>query len=253
MQLSLLIFDFDNTLEEFAPYEEAVENDIFQQLSSKYLLDPVKMRSVFDGIKLSYAHPRAEPHDYGRHVWFSQTFHVFHIDEPVTPWVHYYWDQIFSKVRVFPGVYETLEQLKEQYTLCILSDSDGSWRIKQARIEQLGLTKYFDKIFTSDLAGHNKPNPRMFLQVLEHYRLCAEECVMIGDSPEIDLAQAKELGMHTVWQKQSLGTKETPRYEYVDYEVHRMVELPEVIHHIEMRLARAKHPVHGPGSRAERV
>lgn len=230
MPLGLLIFDFDNTLEEFAPFEEAIENDIFNQLGEKYLIDPVKMRAVFDSVKLSYQHPRAEPRDYGRQVWFSETFHVFHIHEPVHEWVRYYWERMFSLVRLWPGTYQMLEQLKEQYTLCILSDSDGELPIKLRRIEQLGLTKYFDRIFTSDMAGHNKPNPRMFLQVLEHYKVCAEDCVMIGDSPEVDLATAKELGMHTIWQRQGATREQrTRRYEFVDHEVENVAELPDAI------------------------
>jgi HAD superfamily hydrolase (TIGR01509 family) len=233
MRSLLLIFDFDNTLEEFTPFEEAVENDIFQKLGSKHLIDPAKMKAVFDSVKSAYAHPRAEPNDYGRHVWFSQTFHIFHIHEPVQEWVKYYWDQIFSLVRVYPGVYEVLQTLKEQHTLCILSDSDGDVQIKLQRIEQLGLTKYFDTIYTSDTAGHNKPHPRTFLQVLEHYKVAAEDCVMIGDSPHIDLVTAKELGMTTVWQRQACSKlQRTKHYEYVDYEIDAITELSSVIQQI---------------------
>ena len=239
MSAPLLIFDFDNTLEEFNPYEEAVENEIFQKLGSKYLVDPAKMRQVFDNIKLSYAHPRALPTDYGRHVWFSETFHVFHIHEPVHEWVKYYWEQVFSRVRVFPGVYDILGQLKEHHTMCILSDSDGDLKIKLQRIEQLGLRKYFDAIFTSDMAGHNKPNPRMFLQVLEHYKLCAEDCIMIGDSPEIDLATAKELGMSTIWQKQCLARHHVNKhFEYVDFEIESIRDLPMAICQLEEKMSR---------------
>jgi HAD superfamily hydrolase (TIGR01509 family) len=233
----LLIFDFDNTLEEFAPFEETVETDIFKKLGAKHLVDPLKMKQVFDGIKLAYAHPRAEPRDHGRNVWFSETFHVFHIEEPVHEWVQYYWEQIFSLVRVWPGTYQILEELKNEHTLCILSDSDGDLQTKLSRIEQLGLTKYFDTIFTSDMAGHNKPHPRMFLQVLEHYKVAAEECVMIGDTPNIDLSTAKELGMHTIWQKQCFGKNQPhTHYEYVDYEIERITEVPYAIEQITSRI-----------------
>lgn len=234
MHRLLLIFDFDNTLEEFIPFEEAVESDIFEQLSQKHLIDPVKMRQIFDDIKVAYANPHAGPEDFGRDAWFRETFKILHIDEPVDYWVKYYWEQMFSMVRVFPGVFTTLDTLQEHHTMCILSDSDGSHEIKLARIEQLGLLKYFDHIFTSDLVGRNKPHPKMFLQVLEHYKVAAEQCVMIGDHPEVDLVTAKELGMHTVWQKQGVakyfGGKS---YEYVDYEIDSIDELTHIISMLE--------------------
>lgn len=230
----LLIFDFDNTLEEFIPYEEAVESAIFEQLSQKHLIDAVKMRQVFDDIKLAYANPHAGPADFAREPWFRETFKILHINEPIEPWVNYYWDQMFSLIRIFPGVYATLDALREHHTLCILSDSDGKPELKQQRIEQLGLTKYFDHVFTSDTVGRNKPHPKMFLQVLDHYKVAAEECVMIGDHPEVDLVTAKEFGMHTVWQKQGVakiyGSK---TFDYADYEIDHISELSHVIHLIE--------------------
>jgi HAD superfamily hydrolase (TIGR01509 family) len=207
-----------------------VEADIFERIAAKYFLSPIKMKEVFDAVKLAFAHPRAEPHDYGRNVWFSETFRIFHIHEPIHEWVQYYWDSMFSLVRVFPGTYQVLEQLRERYTLCILTDSDGDVDIKLRRIEQLDLSRYFDHVFTSDAAGHNKPHPRMFLQVLEHYRLAAEDCVMIGDAPEVDLATAKELGMRTVWQKQ--GAPKAIRgkhFPFVDAEAETVQDLPGII------------------------
>lgn len=245
---SVLIFDFDNTLEEFAPYEELVERDICTRIAEKYLLDPEKVRTVFDEIKIAYANPRAIPNDYGRHVWFADLFHMFHINEPVDEWVREYWGQLFGLVRVFPGTYQVLDDLKEHYTLCILSDSDGDIIIKRRRIEHLGLTKYFDHIFTSDKVGHNKPHPRMFLQVLEHYKVAAEDCIMIGDNPRVDLATAKELGIHTIWQRQALNSiTRAQEPEYIDAEIDEITELPDIIYrliHHEEHIIQKVHKAH---------
>ncbi len=239
--MRLLIFDFDNTLEEFSPFEEMVEIEIFERIAAKYALDPIKMREVFDSVKLAYAHPRAEPKDYGRPVWFAETFHIFHIHEPVHEWVKYYWDSMFSLVRVFPGTYQALDELREHYTMCILSDSDGDLSVKHRRIEQLGLTKYFDAIFTGDAIGHNKPHPRMFMQVLEHYKIAAEDCAMIGDAPEIDLVTAKELGMRTIWAKHGVSkAKRSKHFSYVDAEIESMGELASTLAVLESHVYPAK-------------
>lgn len=230
----LLIFDFDNTLEEFLPFEEAVETDIFEKLSQKHLINEAKIKKVFDDIKLAYSNPHSGPVDFARQSWFSETFKILHIEEDVEEWTRYYWEQMFSLVRVFPGVFAALDILREHHTLCILSDSDGNRDIKLQRIEQLGLTKYFEFIFTSDLVGRNKPHPKMYLQVLEHFKVAAENCVMIGDHPQIDLGTAKELGMTTIWQKQGVtryfGSQQFP---FVDYEIEHISELPALIAQIE--------------------
>jgi putative hydrolase of the HAD superfamily len=234
----LVIFDFDNTLEEFAPHEAAVENSIFLALAEKYNVPVQQLQTVFDSIKRSYVHARAVPHDYHRSVWFTQLFNTFHLPESVDSWVQVYWESLLRRVCVFPGTLDMLRELREKHTLCILSDSDGELSLKLRRIEQLKLTEYFDHIFTSDAVGHNKPHPRAFLQVLEHYRVCAEECVMIGDNPPTDLRTAHDLGMHTVWVTQ--GTHHRHRsshYEFVDVEIDSVREVPHVLARLEKERA----------------
>jgi HAD superfamily hydrolase (TIGR01450 family) len=44
-----------------------------------------------------------------------------------------------------------------------------------------------------------KPNPYMFNQVLRRSGLNADECVMVGDNLETDIAGGNRVGMQTVW------------------------------------------------------
>ena len=90
----LIIFDFDNTLEEFAPHEHKVEAQIFQSLSHKYGLPVEKFHELFESIKHSHEHVRSVPKDYDRREWFRELFHVLHLPEPVDSWVHIYWSPV---------------------------------------------------------------------------------------------------------------------------------------------------------------
>ena len=102
--------------------------------------------------------------------------------------------------------------------------------VKLRRIDRLGLTPHVDKIFTTDTVGHNKPHPQAFLQVLEYYHAAAENCVMIGDRPPIDLMAAHELGMRTIWlQEGATSNARTHSFAYVDAEAQTMDDLPSII------------------------
>ena len=232
----LVIFDFDNTLEEFAPYEQKVEDAIFAKLNAKYGIEPLKLRDVFDSIKHNHVHLRSVPRDYDRREWFQQLFHNFHLPEPSDTWAHIYWSRIEAEVRLFPKTLEILRELSAEHTVCLLSDSDGARSIKLRRLEQLGVLPYMDAVFTTDAVGHNKPHPRAFLQVLEHYRMSAEQAVMIGDNPPVDLQTAHELGIHTIWVQQGATTHlRRQNYAYVDVELETLEGLQATLSQLETK------------------
>ena len=67
----------------------------------------------------------------------------------------------------------------------------------------LGLdTGIFTEIVTSELVGETKPSQRGFRYIMEKTGLPASAHLMIGDREMVDLAPAKDLGIHTclVWQ-----------------------------------------------------
>ncbi len=52
---------------------------------------------------------------------------------------------------------------------------------------------------TSEEAGAEKPDVRLFALCAEKAGCTAEECVFVGDNLKKDVAGAKNAGMHPVW------------------------------------------------------
>lgn len=97
----------------------------------------------------------------------------------------------------FPGIPELLRELKaEGFSLHLLSNTG---RTVKAFIESnedvCGL--FATKTFSFEI-GAVKPDERMFRAVLDKVGAAPEECLMIGDSPDADIAPAERLGMRTV-------------------------------------------------------
>jgi len=85
------------------------------------------------------------------------------------------------------------------------------WTVKQAeKIVRLGLLPYLDPkaIFISDQIGISKPNPKLYLTVLNDLGLDASEVMYVGDNLVNDIAPPKSLGMLTTWARR--GAKQTP-------------------------------------------
>lgn len=85
---------------------------------------------------------------------------------------------------------ELLEYLSSKYELYILSNWFTESQI--TRLKHLGLDKYFKRIIGSDMYG-TKPN----IDAYDYFK-DYENCIMIGDNPDVDLKGAKELGMKCI-------------------------------------------------------
>jgi putative hydrolase of the HAD superfamily len=71
--------------------------------------------------------------------------------------------------------------------------------VQTAKIELLGLQPYFDFVLVSGVFGFWKPDRQIFEEALLLGAAAAPEAVMIGDSPEHDMAGAEATGIPTIW------------------------------------------------------
>lgn len=231
--MKAVVFDFDNTLEEWLPFEDEVEDHLAQEIAEKHRLDAKQFKKEFDRIKVGYLNSHSLPQDYGRDVWLQETFAHFNIyDVDVEPLVEHYWHLLCDLVQPFPGAHKTLKKLREDgYKLGLLTDGDGTVReYKDRRIRAVGMQDAFDVILTSDALGVNKPEPRLFTEIASQLGVCTDECVMVGDNPPKDLISAKELGFVTVWQKEGITDRARKlSFPYVDYSVESITEVYSLV------------------------
>ena len=112
-------------------------------------------------------------------------------------------DKLFECYR---SVDVTLELPKE--TLQVLNTLKGSAcevailtngvvAVQQNKVKSFGIEAWCDAVFyaRNNPLGIEKPDPRCFLKVLNHFGVSAEEAIMIGDSAENDYFGAKRAGL----------------------------------------------------------
>src|SRR6185503_9735195 len=68
--------------------------------------------------------------------------------------------------------------------------STQTTKLQSSRIAHL-----FDHVITSEAAGVNKPDPRIFHKAMKLAGAVATECLMIGDSITADMEGARSVGM----------------------------------------------------------
>lgn len=101
------------------------------------------------------------------------------------------WEGCFSRIRLFPGVRETLRAFRGAgLKLALLSDFPP-WN----KIALLGLEGFFDVLLASEKTGRLKPSPLPFNALASSLALNPQEILYVGNSPRYDAAGSLAAGM----------------------------------------------------------
>ncbi|MBD3209566.1 HAD family hydrolase [Candidatus Woesearchaeota archaeon] len=106
------------------------------------------------------------------------------------------WNKFSILSHPYDETVAALEDLKKDYKLVVLSNTDN-FSLRQV-LDKFDLEKHFDKIYLSCETGKLKSNPDSYKQILDDFEAKPEECLMVGDSPQSDLASAEAAGVPAV-------------------------------------------------------
>jgi putative hydrolase of the HAD superfamily len=101
------------------------------------------------------------------------------------------------RTKLVDGTMDLLEYLRPNYKMHILSN--GFREVQYKKIENSGLSPYFDKIILSDEIGVNKPHVDFFNHALKITNSHPAETLMIGDSWDADILGAYNSNIHQLW------------------------------------------------------
>ena len=101
------------------------------------------------------------------------------------------------KTILLPGAIKVLELLKQNHSLHIITN--GFKEVQYLKIRNSGLMPYFDHIHISEEIGFKKPEPEIFNYACKQARAVSEECIMIGDNLETDIAGARNANVDHIF------------------------------------------------------
>jgi phosphoglycolate phosphatase len=127
----------------------------------------------------------------------------------------HYEEHKLDHTRLYPGVAETLEQLKN-LPMSVLTNKPA--KISVRILEGLGVARYFRSIYGGNSFETKKPDPLGAKQILNEFNVSAQEVAMVGDS-EVDVQTARNAGMPSVIVNFGFGTHDRaahPADVYID-------------------------------------
>ena len=109
-----------------------------------------------------------------------------------------YWGTLLRQMRPCPGARESLARIKALgLTVGIGTNMTADWQF--SKLERLGLLPYIDFMVSSEEAGAEKPDRRLFDLCVKKAGCDAGECAFIGDSLKGDALGARNAGLRPVW------------------------------------------------------
>lgn len=199
-----LFFDLDRTLWDFDSSSEEALEKLYKQHDLYSLGIPSfdLFHDVYKDVNLElwaqYRNGRVDKPTLSLNR-FYMTFKEFGMDDVnlaeliSREYVH----EVSENTELFPEVHETLGYLSGKYRMHVITN--GFVEVQYRKIEKSGLRKYFDQIITSEESGCHKPAIEIFVLALERAGAKAEESLMIGDDPVVDLLGARLAGMDQLY------------------------------------------------------
>ncbi|CAN5736866.1 TIGR02253 family HAD-type hydrolase [soil metagenome] len=193
-QPELVLFDLDDTLCDYASARWLRLRIAFDQA-----LDRLPRRPSVDLDMLARESIEMHPHGVDHFHELLAKHEVEH-REAVEHAQHWYRTNRFYGLRLFPDALETLVATRRALPgRRIGMITNGPAETQRAKIELLGIRSYFDFILISGEFGVAKPDRKIFEEATSRGTAGPDSSVFIGDSPEFDMAGARNAGMPGVW------------------------------------------------------
>ncbi len=100
---------------------------------------------------------------------------------------------------LYPDVKHTLEHLKQQYRLALISNGKLERLLEALQHAKLDHIFSDKTIFVPSSSRTKKPHPDLFLKSLKTMEIQAQQAVMVGNSWNNDIFGGNRCGMDTVW------------------------------------------------------
>lgn len=225
MRYTTLLLDLDNTLLDFNKAEESAIIRVLKQFNLPYDNKTVK---TYSEINASFW-KRFEKGEIPKNAIFEGRFikllEVLGKSENTKSISEQYIINLSEGYFTVEGAIEILDYLKNKgYFLC--AATNGFSITQHKRVKNSGLELYFDKVFISEDAGHQKPEREYFDFIIDNIpEKDRTKILLIGDSQSSDILGGINAGIDTCWYN---PTKSEKKY-FSNYEIENLSELKSIL------------------------
>lgn len=194
----ILLFDLDDTLLDFAANETDSLSSLFQQHGYAFSAELFHVyNTVNKQLWANYENGQIGL-DEVLNTRFSATLARLGIIANGLEWEKQYRELLGNGVQQITGALAVCQRLTTSHRLFVITN--GITQTQSKRLEQSGLSTFFEDIFISQSIGFQKPTQEFFDYVMSHITgFNREEALIIGDSLNTDIKGGLLAGIDTCW------------------------------------------------------
>ena len=198
MRYKVLLFDLDDTLLDFSANEIDSLNKLFQHHGYELSDELYQVyNSVNKQLWAEYENGSIGLDDV-INSRFSKT--MLSVGKVVDGrvWEKMYRDLLGQGCQRIEGALDICQNLSVSHRLFVITN--GIARTQKKRLEQSGLSGFFENVFDSQSIGFQKPSKEFFDYVMNHIDgFNKKEALIIGDSLNTDIKGGLQSGIDTCW------------------------------------------------------
>lgn len=193
-----ILFDLDNTLYAYQPNHLRSMEKCAERCLRSYNITQAEFERCFKSARekihmelygQAASHSRLLYFQRFSEIYFGFTNPVFALEME-----ELYWSEFLSGIMFNPGVEDFLKKAKKSgIKSCIITDL--TTQIQFRKWQKLDLGRYIDFMVSSEEAGIEKPDNRIFEMALAKLGMKPEEVIAIGDSEEKDIKGAETMNI----------------------------------------------------------
>ncbi|MBL7196561.1 MAG: HAD family hydrolase [Candidatus Omnitrophica bacterium] len=199
MKIEGILLDIDNTLYDYNKAHESALGSVLDLAAKRLIRDREDLMGF-------YQKARFQIHDelsgtassHNRLLYFQRMLELLGINTLKYALEYYnnYWDVFLNNLEVYEDVYNFLDFIKDR-KVCLISDLTAD--IQHRKVQKMKLYEQIKFMVTSEEAGCEKPDARIFLLALKRLNLQPQSVCMIGDDYEKDITGATNLRIRSFW------------------------------------------------------
>lgn len=191
--IKAILLDLDNTLYDYETAHKTAISAVLDFAFDKKGIDNKNFIQKFDiARKIVHNELKNTASMHNRLLYFQKTTELLNcFNAPfVFDLYETYWNAFIQNMTLFEGVIDFFEKNKGK-KICLITDLTA--HIQYRKIIALNISKYINFIVTSEEAGVEKPDEKIFNLALTKLQISPKEAVMIGDSYKKDIKGANAL------------------------------------------------------------
>jgi putative hydrolase of the HAD superfamily len=204
MAVKGILLDLDNFLYEYGPCNKAGNGACFQAVFEKHGIGIREVEGLFEQARMEVkARIPRQAASHSRLLYYKVVIEKIAEKEKANPDYREcaaledaFWKAYMERMEIYPNVVDFLESCATKGVKTAIV-SDLTTRIQLEKLVRLGIAGRFSALVTSEEAGAEKPDLKIFQIALERLGLEPPDVVMLGDDGERDRG-AEKLGIRTV-------------------------------------------------------